>query len=295
MRTTTSLLAALALIAACEPANRTTETPGPDSLRQTPETDAPIRLVERWKAEGFASPKGVAAAPGGGYFISNIAGEPDARDGSGWISKVSAEGEVLEERFATGMDAPQGMVVDRGILYVADIDRIHLVDPDDGTLLTTFDIKGAVALADMAAWNATVLVSDSAGGKIWRLAGDESGIWLEDERLAGVTGLEPDGDRLLVATKASGTLYAVNEAGALSEIVTGLDEAESVGRTEGGYLVSGLPGQVWFVSDKGETAELLNTQENGILQNDLTVFGDTVIIPNMLPGTVTAWTIEAAG
>ncbi|MGE6697067.1 hypothetical protein ACQKH5_05195 [Hyphomonas sp. NPDC076900] len=36
---------------------------------------------------------------------------------------------------------------------------------------------------------------------------------------------------------------------------------------------------------------LLDTQTGGILQSDLSVFGDVVIVPNWLPGTITAWRV----
>ncbi|HBX98321.1 MAG TPA: hypothetical protein DEG72_15620, partial [Hyphomonas sp.] len=32
-------------------------------------------IEQAWIAEGFESPEGVAAAPDGGYFISNVVGE----------------------------------------------------------------------------------------------------------------------------------------------------------------------------------------------------------------------------
>ncbi len=200
---------------------------------------------------------------------------------------------MIEPQFAAGMDAPQGMVVDRGILYVADIDRIHLVDPDDGTLMRSLDVDGAESLNDMAAWNASLVISDSPTGRIYRLSGDELSVWLEDDRLKGANGLTPDGDRLLVSTMTSGSLYEVTEAMNLNQIATGMKNADGVGIIDGGYLVSSWPGQVWHVTEDGEVSQVMNTQAQGILQNDLTVFGDTVIIPNWMPGSVTAWKVMA--
>ncbi|WP_300380218.1 hypothetical protein [Henriciella sp.] len=306
MRLTLTSLLAGTLLAACTPANEpeagdteagtvTTDTDAQAQEQASEETaPPPVSLTEKWKASGFNAPEGVAAAPDGAYFISNVGGDGSEKDGSGWISKVSPDGDVLAAEFATGMDAPKGMVVDRSILYVADIDRVHMVDPADGTLLNTMEIDGAQGLNDMTTWNASVLVSDSSGGRIWQINGDEASVWLEDDRLKGVNGLLGDGDRLLVATMSSGTLYEVTEAQEFSEIATGMENADGIGLTDGGYLVSAWPGQVWFVSEDGETHELLNTQEEGILQNDLTIIDGTVIVPNWLPGTVTAWSVEAA-
>lgn len=302
MNRLTTGFSALLLAAACQPADApATDDPagaietGRDEAASTADAapDAPVALVEVWSLSGFSAPEGIAAAPDGGYFISNVSGTGGEKDGSGWVSKISAFGEMIEPQFATGMDAPQGMVVDRGILYVADIDRVHLVDPDDGTLMRTINIDGARGLNDMAAWNASLVISDSAGGKIYRLSGDAVDVWLEDERLKGVNGLTPDGDRLLVSTMTSGSLYEVTEAMELNQIATGMKNADGVGRIDDGYLVSSWPGQVWHVTEDGAVSQVMNTQAQGILQNDLTVFGDTVIIPNWLPGSVTAWSVQA--
>jgi hypothetical protein len=299
------------LLAACQP------SAGQDSSSQSAETNpqadimddtavledsakdgsaplpAPLTLTEQWKATGFNSPEGVVAAPGEGYFISNVAGDGSEKDGAGWISKLSWDGEMIEKEFATGMNAPKGMLIERGVLYVADIDSVHRFDPS-GTLLNTIEIDGAESLNDMTSWKSRLLVSDSSGGRIWQINDDGASVWLEGERLAGVNGLVSDGDRLLVATMESGSLYEVNEAGELNEIATGMKNADGIGRIDNGYLVSSWPGQIWFVNEDGETQEVLNTEDEGILQNDLTVIGGTVIVPNWLPGTVTAWSVEAA-
>ena len=41
-------------------------------------------IEQAWVAEGFGSPEGVAAAPGGGYFISNVMGEGGGQ-GRRWL------------------------------------------------------------------------------------------------------------------------------------------------------------------------------------------------------------------
>ena len=41
----------------------------------------------------------------------------------------------------------------------------------------------------------------------------------------------------------------------------------------------------------GREALTLRRDETPILQNDLKIFGDTVIVPNWQPGTVTAWRV----
>ncbi|MCK4548774.1 MAG: ATP/GTP-binding protein, partial [Candidatus Krumholzibacteria bacterium] len=55
-------------------------------------------------------------------YVSNIAGNPGEKDGEGFISRVSIEGEVRKLRWVTGLNAPKGMAVFGGRIYVSDID-----------------------------------------------------------------------------------------------------------------------------------------------------------------------------
>jgi DNA-binding beta-propeller fold protein YncE len=64
-------------------------------------------------------------------FVSNIDGEPDEKDGQGFISKISpSNGTVIELNWVTGLNAPKGMAVssDSSKLYVADITDLVEID-----------------------------------------------------------------------------------------------------------------------------------------------------------------------
>ncbi|MAW82337.1 MAG: hypothetical protein CMI63_19025 [Parvularcula sp.] len=279
----------LALSAACGGEKETPEAAG---IESTPD------LEKLWIAEGFSAPEGVAAAPatgegGGRFFISNVAGEPDRKDGEGWISILSDDGEIITEKFAEGMNAPKGMAVFGGRLYVTDIDQVLIFDVESGEPLGAVEIDRAQFLNDMTVWQGGIFVSDSGAGKIHRIDGDQSMLWLEDDRLGGVNGVLGDGDTLYIATMASGSLYAADTQGTLTEIATDMKNADGIGLVPGGgWLVSSFPGVIYYVSPEGEAAKLVDTREDGVLQNDLTMFGDLVIVPNWNPGTVTAWKIR---
>lgn len=261
-------------------------TPGAAAFAQ----EAPVSLEVRWVSEGFSAPEGVAAAPQGGYFISNVAGEARAIDGVGWISLIEADGTVSEARWAEGLDAPKGMAVHEGVLYVADVTQVRRFDIATRGALAPLPAAGASFLNDMTVWNGQVLVSDSAGARIYRLSDGAFSAWVADEeRLAGVNGLLADGERLLVSTMDSGSLLALDGNGDWQEIADGMKNADGIGRLPDGYLVSSWPGQIHYVNESGDRWTLLDTREAEVLQNDLSVFGDLVIVPNWKPGTVTAW------
>ncbi len=259
---------------------------------QTEEAGAP-KLEQLWLAEGFASPEGAAQAPQGGYFISNVAGEGADKDGEGWISLISEDGEIVTERFADGFHAPKGMAVLDGVLYVADIDRVRMIDAATGEAKGDIPIEGGKFLNDATVWNGAVYVSDSLTNSVLKIEDGAASTWITDDRLGKINGILGAGDTLYIVTMDTGSLYAANANGELTEIATGMIPADGVGLLEGGgWLVSTVPGEIYYVSLEGETEQLSDTREAGISQNDLNVYGDIAIVPNWRPGTVTAWKIS---
>ncbi len=253
----------------------------------------PPALEQVWIAEGFSAPEGAALAPDGNYLVSSVGiDDGDAKNGDGFISKVSPDGEIIEPYWAAKMNGPKGMAVLDGVLYVADIDTVMMVDADKGGLGEKIPVEGAAFLNDVTPWGDAVYVSDSGTGRIYRIADGAATVWLEDARFGGINGLLGDGDRLLVTTMETGSLFSVSKDGEITEIATGMINADGVGLVPGGgYLVSSWPGQIHYVAEDGTVTTLLDTTEAGILQNDLSMFGDTVIVPNWVPGTVTAWKV----
>ena len=294
------LISCLALFA-CAPAQDV--SPGSDnavpvtdisSTTETPETDASAtaarpELEQIWVTDGFSSPEGVAIAEDF-LFISNVAGEGNAKDGEGWISRLSLDGELLDEKWIEGLNAPKGMAIRDGKLFVSDYDAYHVIDIETAQIENTYPVEGAGFLNDIAVWQGSVYMSDSGSARIFQVDVNGYKEWLADDRLSGINGLTADGDRLLIATMDSGSLYETLGARDLTQIATGMENADGIAvLDDGSYLVSSWPGQIWHVSDTGVVSEIHDTQADEIYQNDLTRIGDLIIVPNWQPGTVTAW------
>lgn len=247
-------------------------------------------LQQLWLLEGFSAPEGAALGPDNELFISNVAGGGSDKDGAGWISLLTLDGELIKQRWLEGLDAPKGMVVYKGTLFVNDIDQVRRYRIQTKEQLSPIAVPGAKFLNDAAVYRGDVLVSDSRTGRIHKVLGDRSEVFLDDpEVLAGVNGLLASGDELLISTMSGGELLSYDEREGLRKIAGGMEDADGIGLVDGGYLVSSWPGEIYFVSPEGEVRSLLNTREEEILQNDLSVFGDLVIVPNWDPNTVTAW------
>lgn len=299
------ILAPLLAFAACSPssdgdANLTApEPPTESAATETPvetpvaEANAQPELEQVWVTSGFSDPEGVAT-DGSALYISNVAGEGNAKDGEGWISRLSMQGDVLEEKWITGLNAPKGMAVRSGKLFVSDFDAYHVIDIETAQIENTYPVEGAGFLNDIAVWQGGVYMSDSGSARIFQVDVNGYKEWLADDRLAGVNGLTADGDRLLIATMNSGSLFETLGARDLTEIAAGMEDADGIAvLDDGSYLVSSWPGQIWHVSTTGGATELLNTVEVPTYQNDLTRIDDLIIVPNWQPGTVTAWRVQA--
>mgnify|MGYP001380756279 CR=1 FL=1 len=275
-------LAILFLAAGC---SATVEQTAPAMAGPT----GPPALELQWIAEGFEAPEGVAPAPDGGYFISNVNGDGTAKDGNGYVTHLSADGTVLERYWAAKLNAPKGMTVLDGKLYVADIADVVVFDATDGRRLERIRIEGATFLNDVTSWNGVVYVSDSRGASIYAVSDVAYEVWLSDARLAGVNGLLGDGERMLVSTMTTGSLFSVSPDGVLTEIATGMENADGIGLVpDGGYLVSSWPGQIHYVGEDGAVTTLVDGE---VMQNDLTVIGNAVIVPNWGQNTVTMWKV----
>jgi sugar lactone lactonase YvrE len=272
-------LPALLLLAACSGA------PAPQAAAPT--------LEKLWVASDFAAPESIVQAPDGNYLVSNVGiDEGDEKNGDGFITKISANGDLIEKYWAAKLNGPKGLAIKDGTLYAADIDAVMLIDAEAGGLGTKIPVDGATFLNDVTVWGDAVYVSDSGTGRIHRIADGAATVWLEDARFGGINGLLGDGDRMLVSTMGTGSLYSVTADGKVTEIATGMPDADGIGlMAGGGYLVTSWPGQIHYVSEDGTVTTLVDTTSEGILQNDLTRFDDIFIVPNWAPGTLTAWKV----
>ncbi|WP_437767835.1 hypothetical protein WMF27_16920 [Sorangium sp. So ce281] len=148
------LAAVLACLAAVLPACAESEAPAARELR---------------RVGGFSTPESVLHDEERDvYLVSNIVGSPVEKDDRAFISRVSPDGEILDLTWIDGasegvtLNAPKGMAIAGGRLYVADIDTIRVFDASDGTPIDDIEVAGAGLLNDVAAMpDGSIVVSDS--------------------------------------------------------------------------------------------------------------------------------------
>jgi hypothetical protein len=166
-------IAALTLLAACKKDDKPAPAadpggggkPAADAAAKAPPPPAAPEVI---KLDGFATPESFQHDPAQDlYLVSNINGSPVGKDDNGFISRVSPEGKIVELKWIDGakpdvaLDAPKGMAVLDGVLYVTDIDTVRRFDAVTGAPKGETKIEGATFLNDIAIQDGKLLVTDS--------------------------------------------------------------------------------------------------------------------------------------
>jgi sugar lactone lactonase YvrE len=82
------------------------------------------------------------------YFVANINGNSLAKDGNGFISRLTRDGKVESLKFIAGgrggvtLNAPKGMAINGDTLWVADIDVARAFDKRSGKPLGSVSLVG---------------------------------------------------------------------------------------------------------------------------------------------------------
>jgi len=192
-------------------------------------------------------------------YISLIDGQPWDADGNGHICKMDKNGKVINDKWATGLNAPKGMGISGKKLYVADISNVVVINTESGKIESKIPVEGATGLNDITIdKKGVVYVSDSKLGRVHQIKKDKAELYLSD--LKGVNGLKAvDNDLYLL------TANDVFKAGADKKLVTvattemGGDGIEPVGN--GDFVVSCWPGLIYYLDKSGKLETMLDTRE----------------------------------
>jgi len=193
-------------------------------LAQAPATTAPQPL---WAVTtGLTRPNSAYYhKQSNSIFVSNYNGGRFNKDGNGYITRLAPNGEVLAEKWATGLNAPEGIRSVGSTIWVVDIDEIvgFELTAEGARLQSRIRIEGAHALNDLtAASDGTIFVSDGWSypappdrpPRIHMIKDAKPSIFIEGEDAGHLPiGLLVDGARLIVGTSGRGVGVDANIAG----------------------------------------------------------------------------------
>jgi sugar lactone lactonase YvrE len=261
-----------------------------------------------WEVKGLAQPESVVEDPATGViYVSNINGAVMQKDGNGFISRLTANGKMLERQWVKGLNAPTGLALHDRTLYAADVDQLIEINAASGGIVKRYDAKGAIFLNDVAVDDdGTVYVSDTPTNTIWRLKDGSFEPWLANDALNGPNGLLVQADTLIVASlgkvqsqgqkREFGGLLSVSLA---DQKVSKIGKGDLIGNLDGleilqpgAYLVTDwAQGALYRVDAKGKVDRLIDLNQGSA---DLTYLPakKTVLIPMMLDNSLVAYALE---
>lgn len=152
-----------------------------------------------WIAKGeFCEPETVIELPDSTLLVSNVCGYNDL--GTGFLSLLDADGQILDWRAVDGLDSPLGMALLADTLYVVDRNRVRRFLWPGFEVIDVVDLDSRVANDIAVDETGRMLVTDTAQGVLFAVSADGVGSILPDAPVAfnGANGIALDETQLLV-------------------------------------------------------------------------------------------------
>jgi hypothetical protein len=242
----------VAILAACGGGEN---PPARDNTPATPA--APERVAT---VEGFSTPESALYdSDQRVWFVSNINGSPSAKDGNGFISRLTSEGVIDSLHFVQGgrggarLNGPKGLALVGDTLWVADIDAVRGFDRHTGAPVATIEFgRRARFLNDIAVagdsglfiTDTGIIIADSmthpGPDRIFKVMGRTITVVAEGPQLLGPNGIVWDsaGRRLIMVPFGGTTIFVGKPGGGAIPLGVGPGQQDGVVILDGRLLVS---------------------------------------------------------
>ncbi len=149
------------------------------------------QLEPLWEInEGFRSPESVIYdAKNEVLYVSNVNGY--TKNGLGYLSRVSLDGQVLDQKWMEGLNGPTGMAISEGKLYVVDIDHLVQIDINNQEITGRFPAPDSMPGLNDVSINPDqrIFVSGSFSKTIYELKNEGLEVWFQDDQFRDANGL----------------------------------------------------------------------------------------------------------
>ncbi len=207
--------------------------------------------------DGLCEPETVIHEPGANLLlVSNICGY--RQPGTGYLSRVSLDGAMIDARWLEGLDAPAGMALRNGKLYVADRHVVRVVDAATGRIERRIAPQPQPgALNDIAVdRDGAIYLSDSARHQVIRIDSSGSSVFPPDTLFKYANGLHISDRQLLVGGWRLWSVHLQGHESQRREVrdisVSGLRDIDGIEATpDGRLIVSIVGGAVWYLPNAG--------------------------------------------
>ncbi|MBW8325651.1 MAG: hypothetical protein K0M50_12875 [Prolixibacteraceae bacterium] len=251
-------------------------------------------LTKQWTTtDGLKTPESVLYDAGSNsIFVSNINGQASEKDGNGFISILGIDGKMKNLNWVTGLNAPKGLAIYNGNLYVADIDELVVINIKEARITDKIKLENAKFLNDVtASEDGTIFVTDMRDNKIYVLENGKLTLWLEDQLISNPNGLWAENGKLYIGTgqilqadiKTKEIQVLVNDCG-------GIDGIEKL--KDGNFIYSNWKGLI-FITKGVKSIQLLDTvDKQNTADIDFVPEKNIVLVPTFLANSVEAYLLK---
>ena len=251
------------------------------------------KLEKVWETTGMKTPESILYDfERDVLYVTNINGMPAEKDGKGFISILESNGKIKNLEWVTQLNAPKGMAIYKGKLYVSDINQLVEIDIENGEIIKKYDAPDAVFLNDVAACNnGMIFVSDTRTAKIHVLENNEFKVWLEGKPFENPNGLMTEKGKLFVGDN---NIYEVDistkSVKKIIEDAGGVDGLEK--NNEGEFVFSNWPGRI-FINRNGKNIKLYDTtaEELNTADLDYDLKNNLILVPTFFDNRIIAFKI----
>jgi sugar lactone lactonase YvrE len=237
------------------------------------------------------------------WFVSNVNGNPTAKDNNGFISRVAPDGKVYSLKFIEAgkkgvtLNAPKGMAVKGDTLWVADVDAVRGFNKRTGAPIASVTVPQAKFLNDIAVGPDGTLYTTDTGvipdpktglnhtgpDRIYQVKGRKATVALESPQLAGPNGIAwvKDEDAFVIVPFFGSSIMAWKPGSKeLRSIGSGPGQLDGVEPLDDGrILISSWADSSLFVLDKGRNTKVA---EGIASPADIGVKDKVVAVPQLM-------------
>lgn len=256
-------------------------------------------LIKEWETDPVLNiPESVLHDPETGIvYVANIQGEPTGKDGKGFISKMTPSGDITRMEWVSGIDAPKGMGIYDGKLYVTNIDELVEIDIESASVSNTYPLEGAQFANDISINNkGVVFISDMSNGGIYKFENGTTSIWIEPGTFESPNGLFADKDFLYIGTNDI-VMQANYQTAEFNEYIKGTGSIDGLEKFGDGYFViSDWQGRIHLIHPEKEKILLLDTTPQEINAADIWFDPDSnrVYVPTFFDNRVVAYKLNVS-
>jgi len=230
-------------------------------------------------------------------YVSNINDPAAGKDGNGSIGRISLAGDVKEVEWVVGgMDSPKGLGLSKGLLYVADLTNVVVIDVNTGKVVRSIAVEDAGMLNDITVdAQGVVYVSDSDKKRIYKLNNNQAEVWLEHDSFQTPNGLLAHKGKFYMIDMGTGIFYEMDKkTKALRKIAEGLAGGDGIVPYGNDFIISNWNGEINHVSAGGKVTKLLDTKADKVNAADIEYIPaqHLLLVPTFFANKVVAYQVK---